>query len=420
MSPSFFTDQEVRLATERRLKYIGTAKVNISQIQFNPPLPQDLDLKNLERLRGIFLKNRCRRLDVDNHVPAILSPRDLTEALRKANVPQQSLLTNNAHQIPHLVFVAGQLQGLHGRHRVQAGAEVLPPADRWWTVDLYLDEYANQKKPSDGEIYRKIRQYEGEDNEAFRERWFVRLSPNNQGRLDQLDNKRNRRLRRAFDRLLAIPGLWPSGMRISLLHRLIASGCVREIITYLDHIRDFWSSLVASSGPLMKKIDQDTVETLQLLAPGKSRADAKTACGLVLGGHAFGKFDDDERRNIWNQMKDFDGLIPSLYTLFEDFKYLESCAHCVKRLIGPSTSIWETMSSMFVAHSDSEEYHPNAGDCIIQTSESTFRRQRATDMERLETGYVQIIRLRDRLFCKPENRIGTDTTVSSSIAWLVK
>jgi hypothetical protein len=22
---------------------------------------------------------------------------------------------------------------------VQAGAEVLPPADRWWTVDLYLD-----------------------------------------------------------------------------------------------------------------------------------------------------------------------------------------------------------------------------------------------------------------------------------------
>jgi hypothetical protein len=89
-----------------------------------------------------------------------------------------------------------------------------------------VEEYANQKKPTDGEIYRKIRQYEGEDNEAFRERWFVRLSLSNQERLDQLDNKRNRRLRRAFDRLLAIPGLWPSGMRISVIHRLIASGCV--------------------------------------------------------------------------------------------------------------------------------------------------------------------------------------------------
>jgi hypothetical protein len=89
-----------------------------------------------------------------------------------------------------------------------------------------VDEYSNQKKPTDGEVYRKIRQYEGEGNEAFRERWFVRLSPSNQERLDQLDNKKNRRLRHAFDRLLAIPGLWPGGMRISLLHRLIASGCV--------------------------------------------------------------------------------------------------------------------------------------------------------------------------------------------------
>ena len=89
-----------------------------------------------------------------------------------------------------------------------------------------VEEYANQKKPTDGDIYRKVRQYEGEGNEAFRERWFVRLSPSNQDRLDQLDNKRNRRLRRAFDRLLPIPGLWPNGMRISMLHRLIATGCV--------------------------------------------------------------------------------------------------------------------------------------------------------------------------------------------------
>jgi hypothetical protein len=89
-----------------------------------------------------------------------------------------------------------------------------------------VEEYANQKKPTDGEIYRKIRQYEGEDNEAFRERWFVRLSSSNQGKLDQLDNKRNRRLRRAFDRLLAVPGLWASGMRISALHRLIAWRCL--------------------------------------------------------------------------------------------------------------------------------------------------------------------------------------------------
>ncbi|KAJ5318586.1 hypothetical protein N7476_005006 [Penicillium atrosanguineum] len=402
MTRKLFTEEEVRLATERRLKYIGAAKVSISQIQFDPPLPRDLDTKNVARLRSVFRKNRCRRLDVDNHIPAILSRLDLANALRKANIPQQSLLTNDAHQLPRLGFMAGQLQGLHGRHRVRAGSEILSPADRWWTVDLYLDdigeelrtflveEYANQKKPTDGDIYRKIRQYEGEYDEAFRERWFVRLSQSNQERLDQLDNKRNRRLRRAFDRLLAIPGLWP-GMRISVLHRLIASGCVEEIITYLDHIWEFWSSLVASDSAAMKKINQDTVESLQLLAPGKCRKDAKTACGLVLSGQAFARFSDEERKIIWDQMQDFDSLIPSLYTFFEDFKYLESCAHCVKRLYGPSTgSVWETMSSMFAASSEEEEEVLRTAECMIQTSESTFRRQPATDMGRLETAYLQV------------------------------
>lgn len=138
MRRALFIEEEVRLATERRLKYLGTARVTINQIQFDPPLPRDLDPKNLDRLKGIFRKNRYRRLDVDNHVPAIVSRQDLADALRNGNVSQRSLLTNDPHQFPQLGFAAGQLQALHGRHRVQAGAEVLPPADRWWTVDLYL------------------------------------------------------------------------------------------------------------------------------------------------------------------------------------------------------------------------------------------------------------------------------------------
>jgi Protein of unknown function (DUF3723). len=147
MTRTLFTEEEVQLATERRLKYIGAAKVSISQIQFDPPLPRDLDTKNVARLRSVFRKNRCRRLDVDNHIPAIVSRLDLANALRRANIPQQSLLTNDAHQLPRLGFMAGQLQGLHGRHRVQAGAEILPPADRWWTVDLYLDGMSRMIQP---------------------------------------------------------------------------------------------------------------------------------------------------------------------------------------------------------------------------------------------------------------------------------
>jgi hypothetical protein len=141
----------------------------------------------------------------------------------------------------------------------------------------------------------------------------------------------------------------------------------------------------------MKKIDQDTVHALQLLAPGKSRTDEKTACGLVLSGHLFAEFSADERNAIWAKMKDFDGLIPSLYTFFEDFKYLESCAHCLKRLLGPSPrSVREAMSSIFDPDSESGENHREKGKCIIQTSESTFRRLHASETECFETGYQQL------------------------------
>ncbi|RMJ21833.1 hypothetical protein PHISP_07299 [Aspergillus sp. HF37] len=139
MQRALFTEEEVRLASERRLKYHGTAKVSLDQIAFDPPLPRDLDPKNLKRIKEIFRKNRCRRFDIDNHVPAIISRRDLAAALQQAQVPARALMTNIAERLPTLRFSAGQLWGLHGRHRAQVASEVLPPLDRWWTVDLYLD-----------------------------------------------------------------------------------------------------------------------------------------------------------------------------------------------------------------------------------------------------------------------------------------
>lgn len=110
---------------------------------------------------------------------------------------------------------------------------------------------------------------------------------------------------------------------------------------------------------------------------------------MVLSGRAFAGFSDEERRAIWSRIQDFDSLIPSLYTFFEDFKYLEACAHCVKRLCGPiDMSIWRTISSIF--KTSEEPVTSGVADSLIQTSESTFRRQPATEMERLETGYLQI------------------------------
>jgi hypothetical protein len=139
MQRALFTEEEVRLASERRLKYQGSAKVGINEIEFDPPLPRDMDSKNLDRICQIFQKNRCRRLDVENRIPVIVSRNDLATALQQAKVNAGDLVTKTAERIPRLQFPPGQLRGLHGRHRAQAGSLVLAPIDRWWAIDLYFD-----------------------------------------------------------------------------------------------------------------------------------------------------------------------------------------------------------------------------------------------------------------------------------------
>ena len=66
-----------------------------------------------------------------------------------------------------LEFPSG-IKCLYKHHRIQARREWLPLTKKWWIVDLYLldisyklktllvEEYTNEEKPYDGEIYRKI------------------------------------------------------------------------------------------------------------------------------------------------------------------------------------------------------------------------------------------------------------------------
>lgn len=134
-----YTEDELRLTTERSRKYQGTAKINISQIAFHPSFSQHLDQKNVERLCEIFDKEGCRRLDVYNHASAVVSRQHLHDALRAARISADEMMTNQPNRYPHLQFPTGQVECLHGQHRLKAGEEHLSPIDQWWTVDLYLD-----------------------------------------------------------------------------------------------------------------------------------------------------------------------------------------------------------------------------------------------------------------------------------------
>lgn len=139
MEPNILTDAEVQLTRERSLKYQGTAKIYINQIVPHPSISRELDPKNVVRLCDVFSRDRCRRLDIRNHVTGIVSRRHLDLALRSAGVSSTSLMTNPPDQFPLLEFPAGQVRCLHGQHRLKAAEELLPPSEQWWTVDLYLE-----------------------------------------------------------------------------------------------------------------------------------------------------------------------------------------------------------------------------------------------------------------------------------------
>ena len=133
------SEQELRIQAERYVKYRGTARVSLEVLHFQWDEPRELSRKNVERLKEVFRIDNVRRLEPRNHVPAVVDQSGLDNAILASKISAEALLSNPDNDPPTLKFPAlYQLTCLHGRHRIQAARETLPPSDAWWTVDLYL------------------------------------------------------------------------------------------------------------------------------------------------------------------------------------------------------------------------------------------------------------------------------------------
>lgn len=82
-----------------------------------------------------------------------------------------------------------------------------------------IEEYSNEKTPSDGETYYKIRQYHFQRNFRLEARWWARLRGCRARNLKALLKRPE--LTAAFDALLDVPGLW-AGMQLSTIHKMLA------------------------------------------------------------------------------------------------------------------------------------------------------------------------------------------------------
>jgi Protein of unknown function (DUF3723) len=136
-----FLAQERRQEAERAIKYRGTASIKLDVLHFPCEESREPDEKNVERLRKLFREEGgCRRLDLRNHIPAVISQPQLEAAIEASGTSAELLLEDARDGYRELDFPPGyRLECLHGRHRALAAARVLPLEDRRWTVDLYLD-----------------------------------------------------------------------------------------------------------------------------------------------------------------------------------------------------------------------------------------------------------------------------------------
>ncbi|KAF2267287.1 hypothetical protein CC78DRAFT_551975 [Lojkania enalia] len=396
MRRSRFSEQEVRIGAERRVKYQGAVRVKLEVLHFPQEEGKELSRENIERLKEVFRTDHVRRLEPRNYVPAVVEPTDLHDAVQAAGISVQDLLTNTDGNPPTLTFPSGfQLTCLHGRHRVQAGREILPLADAWWIVDLYLadlspkltttlvEEYANEKRPSDGEVYWKIRQYEQERNLCFKNRWKAILKTTSRRGLRQLDD--HEELAAAIDDVMVMPGM-RDDLRLSTIPKITSMKCDEEVVHYLEDMKEFWSTLLPGGESDLRKVDRVTVKVVELKAPGNSKQDAQILHGRLLSGQIFSAFNRQERKNIWNKLRRTDRLIPSLFTFFEDVKYLNACADCLKRLVKVSRK--ETVSTA-LDHKFTDA-NQISGPYVVEIGESLFVTRSGGTGDRINWGKRQL------------------------------
>lgn len=249
--------EDLRFETERRLFCKGSALVRFESLNWEEHKIRQHDPKNVLRLKKIFEKEGCRSLKVGNHIPAIVDQHHLDAAIENAKqnktwntgiLPSSYVTIDTENGYPELEFPGG-INCLHGFHRIQAAKE-LRPAEKWWIVDLYLsgisyemkaildEEYSNEDRPCDGQIYRKIREYQYLPQKAdalvlpatcvsFEMRWWSRFNESRQKKLRGLFRPYtlNRLLAAGFDALTKIPALFDAGMIVTTMHTVMATRC---------------------------------------------------------------------------------------------------------------------------------------------------------------------------------------------------
>ncbi|KAM3074504.1 hypothetical protein ACMFMF_006511 [Clarireedia jacksonii] len=371
---------EKDLAEKKALHFRGTAKVRTTQLKFLDPI-RPVDQKIVDSLIRDFGAEGCLQHEKDCSVPAIVADIDYQQILSHLSLNEEdfktkSILQPTSYNIPLHI----NLNCLHGQHRILAANSYLPSGDRWWLVDLFspaLDErvqqvlkegYSYSTNYSGGEIFRQIRLCQFNGDKIGEDRWRARLSPNQDRDLNKL--LKRRLLIQALDSILPFRGLW-SAFHLGSMDIFLSIRCDEEIAHYIEVIRKTWSKIVSNDATLMEKLDEDTVKSIELRVPAVSRLDAEFVKEQMKTKALFRHTADTVlRRNIEHEVLELDYLIPSIFTLFKDLRFLEPVSKAIRAILpepdDKKRTLRESLRFLYVASTS------DGRSIDIQDSEMSF------------------------------------------------
>ncbi|KAG8673947.1 hypothetical protein FPOAC1_007266 [Fusarium poae] len=333
---ALLTDEVIE---EKNARFRGIVKVPIDDLVFAPDfLPCDYNVSpaKVSRLKRIFRTEGCNRSEPSNFMLGTINENVLLEALQLSQLTLNDLQDSERPRMLYLPRFQ-YIRCANGRSRAAAVLDT-PRLGTWWTVELYADlspktfdiiaeNYVNEGAFSHGYICERILHHRIK-SPSEEKRWWARLTKSLSCILKSL-LKHPTIAPPLFELIQNIPGM-RDGFEIGTWHKIIGGKCDEG--RYIFQMRNDFTHCFL--GEALLYVDIDDVRAFQLRVPGVSQVDYRYLAGLIESGVAFKRLSNTaERSQLLRRMKDIKYLLPSIYTLQKDFKYLRLCTDTMKRLL---------------------------------------------------------------------------------------
>lgn len=319
---------------------VGTCQLKLKDLIFESG--RDRLAGAVDQLMQVF-PTSCNPIDKENQIPVVVSPDELQEILGASGITMQDLIGPSS-PLPKL-RPPRPLRCIHGRQRYEAALQVEGPG-MWWAVRVFcippgsdvtrllfkeVDQHYYQTPPSDGDVFRKVREYTEDDRPDAADLWRARLSKGKRLALRALELRPT--LLDKLDQLRCFPGLW-QGFHLGCVEKHLALHAIEEMVHYLQHTYEVWDKITVRDPSARQAVDNETVQNLELRVPALSTDDAAAVQNLMASGTLFRHISDTSLRvRLQERILETKCLIPSLRTFHENVRYLGIGIKIIRELV---------------------------------------------------------------------------------------